>query len=182
MRWMSELIGFKFALGNHLVHGKWSSWRLNSPSRSDFLGEQPFHYGSWKGREMVTPATSPSNWKVHSLRVDVQSSKFPPHWRGRCYFRAQIQLVKFWTGLINEAISVSYRIVVASVVIYGGRLTEKKIETKDCDEESFSAFGSLKRLCFWSTATAWRGDNLNVASESVHSSSLLLRSTWTTWR
>ena len=58
----------------------------------------------------------------------------------------------------------------------------KKIETKDCDEESFSAFGSLKRLCFWSTATAWRGDNLNVASESVHSSSLLLRSTWTTWR
>ena len=125
MRWMSELIGFKFALGNHLVHGKWSSWRLNSPSRSDFLGEQPFHNGSWKGREMVTPATSPSNWKVHSLRVDVQSSKFPPHWRGRCYFRAQIQLVKFWTGLINEAISVSYRIVVASVVIYGGRLTEK---------------------------------------------------------
>lgn len=35
---------------------------------------------------------------------------------------------------------------------------------------------------FLVAATAWRGDNLNVASESVHLSSLLLRSTWTTWR
>ena len=26
----------------------------------------------------------------------------------------------------------------------------KRIETKDCDEESFSAFGSPKRLFFWS--------------------------------
>ncbi len=120
-----------------------------------FFGEPPFHHGSQKhqrirkGRQMVTPATSPGSlfsgrFILYIIYINIQVNSL-------LTVAGVISEHKF-SSWSSERVSSTTRFQLEELLWHGLWSTEadwvKKFETTDCAEESFPAFG-LKRLLVW---------------------------------